>query len=220
MRRIFAILKKVLVLVLFFIVFIKVWDPIFSNITNKAITIASININKNIETKYLSEITDSIIVDDITVFNTHEETVISGTQILQADARIIAMRQFLIDQHSPLYPYADIFVTEADKADLDWRLVASISGVESAFGRIIPYRTNNAWGWKGDPTRDWSYFTSWREGITTVTSRIAIGYGTDTTPFRMEAVYCPPCGRNPAHAWANGVTRYMNILEEYRANLE
>jgi len=74
-----------------------------------------------------------------------------GTDIMFADPRIIAMRKFLSDYNSPMYPYADIFVIEADKTGLDWRLVASISGVESAFGNVIPLETNNAWGWRGGP---------------------------------------------------------------------
>jgi len=47
------------------------------------------------------------------------------------DPRILAMYQFLSDHGSPLAPYASTFIREADKYGLDWRLVASISGIES-----------------------------------------------------------------------------------------
>lgn len=135
--------------------------------------------------------------------------------IITADPRILAMQNFLIDYSSPMYSYADVFIYEADKYGLDWRLVASISGVESAFGRLIPQGSNNGWGWKGDPTRDWSYFTTWGDGIATVTKGLALGYGTTLTPFQIEPTYCPPCGQNPQHAWANGVQNYMYELEYY-----
>lgn len=135
--------------------------------------------------------------------------------LITSDPRVIAMRKFLIDYNSPMYPYAEVFIQEADKYGLDWRLVASISGVESAFGNLIPYRSNNAWGWKGDPTRDWSHFASWSEGIETVTSRLALGYGVDLGPFDIVYTYCPPCGQTPGLPWAQGVTNFMNELNIY-----
>ncbi len=142
------------------------------------------------------------------------------TSITTTDPRILAMRQYLIDRYSPMYIYADVFVKEADKYGLDWRLVASISGVESAFGNLIPYRSNNGWGWRGGPGGAYSIFPTWADGIETVTRRLALGYGITLTPFDIEPVYCPPCGRNPAHAWANGVTQFMNELQYYVDNLE
>jgi hypothetical protein len=68
--------------------------------------------------------------------------------VVTSDSRSIALKEFLIDYNSPMYPYADTFISEADKYGLDWRLVVSISGVESAFGNLIPYKSNNACGWR------------------------------------------------------------------------
>lgn len=146
---------------------------------------------------------------------------LSGSVGIQtSNPKILAMKKFLLDYNSPMYPYADVLVNEADKYGLDWRLVASISGVESAFGNLIPPRSNNGWGWRGGPAGAYSIFSTWGEGIKTVTSRLALGYGTTLTPFQIEPVYCPPCYANPAHAWANGVTRFMNELSYYLENLE
>lgn len=136
-------------------------------------------------------------------------------QVVVSDPRVIAMRNFLRSYNSPMVPYADIFIFEADRYGLDWRLVASISGVESAFGTLIPPNSNNGWGWKGDPTREWSYFSSWSDAIRTVTRGLALGYGVDMTPFDIEPIYCPPCGRTPGSPWANGVIRFMNQLDVY-----
>ncbi len=144
-----------------------------------------------------------------------KEYYISSTSFAVTDPRIVAMRKFLLDYNSPMYPYADVFVTEADKYGLDWRLVASISGVESAFGNMTPYQSNNAWGWRGGPGGDWSRWPSWKEGIETVTRGLAQGYGTHLTPFQIESTYCPPCGRDPNHPWAWGVHNYMNELDHY-----
>jgi hypothetical protein len=136
-----------------------------------------------------------------------------------SDTRVIAMSRFLNNYNSPMAPYAKVFVESADEVGLDWRLVASISGVESGFGRITPYESKNAWGWRGGPGGDFSDFPTWEDGIRHVTSRIAIGYGTDITPHSMESIYCPPCGEVPSHPWANGVAGYMSELSEYRSNL-
>ena len=131
------------------------------------------------------------------------------------------MSEFLDAYNSPMQPYAQVFVTVADEHGLDWRLVASISGVESAFGNLIPHTGyNNGWGWRGGPDGAYSVFENFGEGITLVTTRLALGYGTSLTPFDIEPTYCPPCAANPAHSWANGVTRYMNELQYYLNNLE
>jgi hypothetical protein len=150
------------------------------------------------------------------------EEIRSRTKYYVEDPRVLAMSEFLDDYNSPMQPYAETIVTEADKYGLDWRLVIGISGIESAFGNIIPSGSNNAWGWRGINGNDdgWSMFGDWEEAIAHITERLALGYGTSITPLDMEATYCPPCGRNPEHVWANGVTRYMNELEYYLNNLD
>ena len=138
------------------------------------------------------------------------------------DPRILAMNKFLINYHSPMANDAKVFIVEADRYGLDWRLVASISGVEGAFGNLVPQGSNNSWGWRGinGNSEGWSMFPTWADAITHVTERLALGYGTGLTPFEIEATYCPPCGANPEHLWANGVNRFMNQLQYYVDNLE
>lgn len=145
----------------------------------------------------------------------------SRTKYYVKDPRVLAMSEFLGDYNSPMQPYAEVFIEEADRYGLDWRLLVGISGVESAFGNLIPRGSNNAWGWRGINGNDagWSMFETWEDAIIHITERMALGYGTNLTPFDIEATYCPPCGRNPAHLWANGVTRFMNELEYYLNNL-
>lgn len=140
-------------------------------------------------------------------------------ELVTSDTRVIAMNYFLLDYGSPMAPYAETFITVADEVGADWRLVAAISGVESSFGRLIPANSYNAWGWKGAADGGFSEFEDWPTAIAFITRRIAVGYGTDISPFDIESTYCPPCGATGVHAWANGVTRYMELLEEYRAEL-
>ncbi|MCD4811788.1 hypothetical protein K8R14_04270 [bacterium] len=149
------------------------------------------------------------------------DMVSSKTRYYVKDPRVLAMSEFLGDYNSPMQPYAQVFIVEADRYGLDWRLVASISGVESAFGNLIPHTGyNNGWGWRGGPGGAYSVFEDFGKGIEHVTERLALGYGITLTPFDIEPTYCPPCANNPSHLWANGVVRYMSELNYYLNNLE
>lgn len=144
------------------------------------------------------------------------------SRFLTMDPRILALNKFLTDYHSPMAQYANVFVSEADRYGLDWRLVASISGIESAFGNKIPGNSNNAWGWRGinKNANGWSMFATWPDGIKEITRGLSQGYGVTLTPFEIEPAYCPPCAEGNAHAWAHGVTRFMNELDYYVDNLD
>lgn len=191
------------------------------------IALGRIRASKEITLNYLTPLNNSEVYTQEYSINTLAtadllKSVRSKTEIRTEDPRIIAMEKFLLAYNSPMYPFAKTFVEEADKYGLDWRLVVSVSGVESAFGNLIPQGTNNAWGWRGANATDrgWSQFDTWGDGIAVVTRGLAIGYGVHLSPFQIESTYCPPCGENPAHAWANGVSRYMRELSYYVDNLD
>lgn len=63
------------------------------------------------------------------------------------DNRAKILERFLETQKSPLSANAASFITHADRHNIDWKLVAAISGVESTFGLAVPYNCNNAWGY-------------------------------------------------------------------------
>ena len=149
-------------------------------------------------------------------------SITSKTKFFTLDPRILAMSKFLHDYQSPMVQHAELFIVEADRHGLDWRLIVAISGVESAFGNLIPRGSHNGWGWRGRNAdeRGWSQFENWDEAIIHITERMALGYGTDLTPYDIESTYCPPCGATGLHLWANGVNRFMNELEYYVNNLE
>jgi len=137
-----------------------------------------------------------------------------GSDIGSLDGRAAALRKYLRDQGSPLMPYAELIVKEADIYKLDWRLVPAISGIESRFCRIRPAGTNNCWGWRGGPGGDWQVFEDLGVGVKVLTSRLALGYGTHLTPYDIEPAYCPPCAAS-GHHWAFAVTQYMGGMQQY-----
>jgi hypothetical protein len=77
----------------------------------------------------------------------------------RSDARLEALRHFFQKFDCPAEAYAIEFLEAADTYKLDWRLLPSISFVESAGGKAAPH--NNIFGW--DNGR--AHFTSPAAGI-------------------------------------------------------
>jgi hypothetical protein len=206
------------------------------------LTIYSVLLSPKVEDFFVTEISSSVRgastveVNSLTpIFDIHiyageynlsssfsQSSTSSRTKFFTLDPRVLALNRFLLDYHSPMAKDAEVFVTAADEYGLDWRLIVSISGVESAFGNLVPRDSNNGWGWRGINGNEagWSMFNTWEEGITHITERMAIGYGTDLTPLDIQDTYCPPCGATGQDLWAKGVIGFMNELEYYVNNLE
>ena len=124
------------------------------------------------------------------------------------DYRIETLRAYLAKHNSPLAEYADEFVLTADKYNIDWRLVAAISGVESTFGKRIPYNSYNAYGWANGNYR----FKSWEESIEIVTRTLREKYIDKGAPSiaKIARRYAPP-----SSTWARNVKFFMNKIEPF-----
>jgi hypothetical protein len=66
------------------------------------------------------------------------------------DLREVILRKFFKDNNCPAENYAGVFVEEADAHGLDWRLLPSLSIVESGGGKHAP--GNNLFGWANGTT--------------------------------------------------------------------
>lgn len=208
-----------IVLLIFVIIFSypQILNTIVPSLTSDSIVLGG---NKNSIT--LTPSPNNIELDfdrQIMQIKWNKETQTMSQNVSTYDPRTQAVYLLLSQFNSPLAPYADVFVTEADKNGNDWRLAVSITGIESGFGKLIPKDSYNAWGWRGGPEGAYSKFSSWEESITFITYRLAEGYGRDISPWVMEPIYCPPRYNDGTHAWARNVEKYMNILEEYRKEL-
>jgi hypothetical protein len=82
--------------------------------------------------------------------------------VVQADPRMLRVKQFFLDRDCPAHVYADDFIQAADQNDLDWRLLPSLSFIESTGGKEA--YNNNMFGWDNCKRK----FRSTREGIYTV----------------------------------------------------
>jgi hypothetical protein len=127
----------------------------------------------------------------------------------QPDHRIIRLQQFLQERDCPVKALAPDFIEAADRHNLDWRLLPSISFVESTGGKF--YRNNNIFGWANGNVR----FPTVRHGIHLVANRLAEGrhYRNKTTD-QLLATY------NPRPAYRIRVKQVMQQIAPDEAVLD
>jgi hypothetical protein len=91
----------------------------------------------------------------------------AGVTVDQNDPRLHRLKQFFAERDCPLRDAAADFLVAADQNALDWRLLPSISIIESSGGK--DYRNNNVFGW--DSCHE--SFPSVRAGIHFVANKLA-----------------------------------------------
>lgn len=139
---------------------------------------------------------------------------VSSQSVEVRDTRIDKLEAYLASHNSPLEKFAETFVNKADEYGLpDWRLVPSIAGVESTFGKHIPYASYNAWGWANGAYA----FEDWENAIDVVTKALKQKYVDRglATPEQMSPVYAPP-----SKTWASKVQFFMGKIDEFEVRLE
>jgi hypothetical protein len=128
--------------------------------------------------------------------------------------KAMVLQRFLAKYNSPLQYHAQDFVDTAEKYDLDWRLVASISGVESTFGKHIP-GGYNGWGWGGS---NLIMFDSWSDAIETISSTLKRKYVDKglKDPYQMNRIYAA------SPTWGTRVDYFMRqiIMTEQNTKIE
>lgn len=132
-----------------------------------------------------------------------KEHIINGVPSYTPDSnKVEKVRKYLAGRNAPLADYAEEFVKAADHYNIDYRIVAAISVIESGGGKH-PFKPHNAWGW-GKKS-----FKNWTEGIWTVSEGISKYYSKGlTTPQLIGTYYCPP----NATKWGQNVTFVMNQI--------
>jgi len=131
---------------------------------------------------------------------------------LVVDTRITQLSNYLEAVNSLMTTASEHFIREADRLNLDWKLVAAIAGVESYFGRHIPKNSYNAWGWAIFTGRaDGRHFDGWKDGITVVSQGIKEKYvnrGSNTV-WTIGPIYAADS------SWAWKVNHFMEEIDTY-----
>ncbi len=130
-------------------------------------------------------------------------------QVKQLDPKALVLKEYFAKYNSPLENYAQDFIDASEEYDMDWKLVPSIAGVESTFGKFTP-GGKNAWGW-GVYGSQALYFSSWRDGIFTVSQGLKENYLNKglTEPYSMNRIYAT------SPTWGSKVTYFMNDLDQF-----
>lgn len=132
-------------------------------------------------------------------------------QAKEVDNRAEILQGFLESYNSPMAPYAQAFIDEADKNDIDWKWVASIAGVESYFGQQIPPNSYNAWGY-GVYGNNVRRFASWEDGIAVVSGALRNDYMNKWGATNIQQVGSKYAA-DPR--WAVKVQNFYNLLDAY-----
>ncbi|MFZ5845693.1 MAG: glucosaminidase domain-containing protein [Patescibacteria group bacterium] len=138
-----------------------------------------------------------------------------GANIIAGDARSLLLASFLRGYNSPLAPYADLIVQEADKNGIDFRLVIAIAMCESNLGKRMPTQdSHNAWGiavYTGKMSG--AKFANWPEAIRWVSDYIREKYYDRGLVDLKDigAVWAPPSVEN-GYSWTNCVESYQRSI--------
>ncbi|MEK7470664.1 MAG: hypothetical protein AAB622_01535 [Patescibacteria group bacterium] len=123
-----------------------------------------------------------------------------------SEYRVLILREFLGRYNSPLTPYAPEFVAAADEYGIDYRLVPAITGVESTFGKRIPSKSYNAYGWANGEYK----FSSWENSIDHVSMTLRTKYIDKGAPTiaKIARRYAPP-----SSTWAGKVKFFVGKID-------
>ena len=133
-----------------------------------------------------------------------------GDNIFFKDARIEIIRQFFEKYKSPLEPFAQNVVEDADKYGLDYRLLPAIAMQESNLCQKIITDSYNCWGF-GIYGKNVTRFENYPEAIDTVTRTLVNNYiaGGLITPSEIMKKYTP----SNNGSWAYSVSYFMSLLQ-------
>ena len=120
---------------------------------------------------------------------------------IRTDPRAVRLKRFLSKLHCPVSDLAEDFVQAADDNRLDWRLLPSISVIESGGGKA--YRNNNILGWN----QGLQGFPTIRAGIHEVAFKLG-----KSALYRNQDVLGKLRLYNPNDSYAGSVLTVMNRI--------
>lgn len=134
-----------------------------------------------------------------------------------ADERAQKLERYLIYQGSPMAGHAETFIRVSDSCPMDWALLPAIAGKESAYGRIIPVGSYNAFGWAVyTGQQSGAVFQNWDHAIERVGQGLCDNYIKQgrVTPEQIEQLYTPLSAQTHG-GWRAHVTRLMDQIKSW-----
>lgn len=153
--------------------------------------------------------------DDTGVATSVGTSEVLSTNVISGDARTLLLESFFKKNESPMTPYTNLIVQEADAYGFDFRLLPAIAMCESNLGKHVPLKTGfNPFGiavFTG--TQSGKNFDSWEQAITWVSGYIHDRYYAQgiTTLHDIGAIWAPP-SVNTGGSWADCVQYFENSI--------
>ena len=121
------------------------------------------------------------------------------------DPRGEALRNFFVKMDCPARAYVEEFLIAADHYHLDWRLLPSISFVESTGGKVA--RNNNFFGWQSGK----AHFDSPQAGIHSVGYQLS-----HSSLYRQKGTDAILATYNPNHQYGAAVKSVMRRIAPWQ----
>lgn len=133
-----------------------------------------------------------------------------SADIISGDARPLIIKNYLEKFNSPMAPYYQDLISEADKYEIDPWLIVAIAQCESNLCKRIPRGSFNCWGFARGETR----FDSWQHAFLSVAKTLReryFDYGLDT-PEEIMVKYDPSSVETGGY-WAKCVNQFIAELD-------
>lgn len=136
-------------------------------------------------------------------FNSTVENTLSPTIVSLTALKVLKVENYLAKHKSPLYPYAKLIVEEAEKNNIDYRLIPAIAMNESTLCKNIHENSYNCWGW-GIYGNMVTRFDGYEDAIITISSGLRKNYYDRglSTPAAIMKAYTPS---SPDGIWAKKI---------------
>ena len=138
-----------------------------------------------------------------------------SANVIAGDARTLLLESFFKKYNSPMAPYANLIVEQADKYGFDFRMVPAIAMCESNLGKRVPLKAGfNPFGiavYTG--TQSGKNFDSWQNAIVWVSTYIHDRYYAQgiTALHDIGEIWAPPSATNGG-SWANCVEFFEDSI--------
>ena len=104
---------------------------------------------------------------------------ISPVKAIEPDMRAAKMRVVLARYNSPMLGLEEDLIRIAEENQLDWTMLAAIAGTESSFGKRMPHKCINPYGW-GIYGDNKLCFTTFLEAAEAVAHGLSTRYNTSS----------------------------------------
>ncbi len=138
-----------------------------------------------------------------------------SAQVIAGDARTLLLTEFMQSNHSPMTPYAQLMVDEADKNGFDFRLVPAIAMCESNLGKRMPKKDEYNFAGIAVYTgqNQGKAFDSWEHSITWISHYIKTKYYDKgiTNLKEIGVIWAPPSAHTD-FSWTTCVQGYIESI--------